>query len=368
MWILRLSTSPQGDVTVRRNPMRLGAPLAAAAALLMAACTSAPNPVTSSGTSAPTQLSAQVASYDLVAHEPNRVLLGVFSTDGVVSYGSISVTFAYMGTATHPAPTPQGPFETTAHFVLVPAEASHAHEGEGEEADEGNHDGETTTLYTDDELQAAADRPPELTEPTDAKGVYQATDVVFDDAGFWQASITVTYADGSTAEATAAFEVVDKPQYPAIGSKAPASDNLVMEDIGGKVTAISVDSRAIEAGEVPDPSLHDTTVKAALAAGEPMVVVVSTPSYCQSRFCGPITDEIQALQETYGDKARFIHLELWNEFQKKAINKAASQWVYRDGGVTEPWVFLVGSDGTISDRWSNVLDPRELAAQLDALP
>ena len=33
----------------------------------------------------------------------------------------------------------------------------------------------------------------------------------------------------------------------------------------------------------------------------------------------------------------------------------------------EPWVFLVGSDGTIIDRWQNVLDRPQLEAELQKL-
>ena len=37
-----------------------------------------------------------------------------------------------------------------------------------------------------------------------------------------------------------------------------------------------------------------------------------------------------------------------------------------DGG-NEPWVFLVGPDGTIQARWDNVLDEAELVEALDGL-
>lgn len=39
-----------------------------------------------------------------------------------------------------------------------------------------------------------------------------------------------------------------------------------------------------------------------------------------------------------------------------------------DDGGSEPWVFLVGTDGTIAARWDNVLDEAELVALLEAVP
>jgi len=44
------------------------------------------------------------------------------------------------------------------------------------------------------------------------------------------------------------------------------------------------------------------------------MVVVSTPTYCQSRFCGPITDSVSALAQRYGDRMAFVHLEVWKNF------------------------------------------------------
>ena len=46
------------------------------------------------------------------------------------------------------------------------------------------------------------------------------------------------------------------------------------------------------------------------------------------------------------------------------MNKAAGQWLLRDGDITEPWLFLIGPDGTIVDRWGPLFDPREVRAQL----
>jgi hypothetical protein len=53
------------------------------------------------------------------------------------------------------------------------------------------------------------------------------------------------------------------------------------------------------------------------------------------------------LAKRYSDKAAFVHLEVWRDGEANAINQAAADWVFRDGGLTEPWVFLVGADGKV---------------------
>jgi hypothetical protein len=99
-------------------------------------------------------------------------------------------------------------------------------------------------------------------------------------------------------------------------------------------------------------------------------VVFATPVYCVSKFCGPITDMVEGLEKRYGDRADFIHVEIWNNFQRQAINKAAADWLYREGGdeLLEPWVFLIGADGVIVERWDNVATEEEIEPLLRDLP
>lgn len=287
-----------------------------------------------------TTLSAQIASYETVTDEPNRLLVGLFTPNGVVSYGSVQITIS-QGEQSAPA--------QTARFILVPEEDA--------------------APPTPADLQAAEDREPEVTLPIEARGVYQLSNLIFDDPGIYDAGIEVTLADGTTGSASTVFEVTPDAVYPTIGDDAPKTKNLTVENHEDASLA-AVDSRADDFG-VPDEPLHTGVIADSLEAGRPLVVVVATPQYCASRFCGPVVDEIGAVQQEYGDVADFVHLEIWRDFQEKVVNRGAAEWVLRGKGadqqLTEPWIFLVGPDGTILDRWQNVLDSRELTAALDQL-
>ena len=63
----------------------------------------------------------------------------------------------------------------------------------------------------------------------------------------------------------------------------------------------------------------------------------------------------------------FVHLEVWRDYDNQVVNQAAADWVYRGDNLTEPWVFLIGGDGTIVQRWDNVVTTEELEAALDSL-
>jgi hypothetical protein len=39
-----------------------------------------------------------------------------------------------------------------------------------------------------------------------------------------------------------------------------------------------------------------------------------------------------------------------------------------NGDLTEPWLFLIGADGTIADRWSSMWSEAEVQTELEALP
>jgi hypothetical protein len=200
---------------------------------------------------------------------------------------------------------------------------------------------------------------------SEGKGVYGAQ-VAFDRAGFWKVEVTARLVgEQEPRTASAAFPVRDRHAIPAPGDPALPSDNLTARS--PDVPPKAIDSRAEGAG-VPDPELHQTTITRALALGRPAVVVFATPVYCTSRFCGPVTDMVQDLAVAYADRASFVHVEIWQDFEKQQLTKAAGDWLLRGNDLNEPWVFVVGADGRIAARFDNVVTREELEPRLRALP
>ncbi len=121
---------------------------------------------------------------------------------------------------------------------------------------------------------------------------------------------------------------------------------------------------------MPDPDLHQTTIADALAQQRPILVLFSTPTYCVSLMCGPETDGLEALAQQYPDRAVFIHVEIWRNYQKSVVNAAANDWVCCDatGSLTEPWLFLIGPDGVIKDGGVRCSIPTQVAKELAQLP
>jgi hypothetical protein len=310
-----------------------------ALSLLAAACSSdEPAPT---GPTANSQIVAVPASTDLYAGDPQRVSLGLVLHDGnLVSFGEADVSFSFVGTAADPSEPQPGP-SATASFV--------------------------PTYGTPDRSGG-----PAVTSPNEGRGVYQADAVTFDRAGFWTAEVTVDVDGMGTQTAETTLPVLDAPQIPAPGDRAEPTENLTLDSKG--VPQGAIDSRAATTGGIPDPELHQWTIARAIAEGRPALVLFATPVYCVSRFCGPVTDMIQQLAHRFDDRAVFIHVEIYKEFadepgEESEVNEAALEWLQTpNGDLTEPWLYLIGADGIILDRWASMWSEADVEAALEDLP
>jgi hypothetical protein len=301
---------------------------------LVAACADGVEPDAAPQAPASEELIVQAANYEIVAGEDSRFIAGLLTPDQMfVSFGEVDIEFFYLGTEEGEGTAEEGP-TATGTFLAI----------------EGGDDSATDT--------------PEATTATEGRGVY-AADVTFDQAGFWAAQVTADLSDGPLS-GRAVFEVYEDNRYPAVGEKAPRTDNLTVETDDAPREAI--DSRARDGEPVPDPELHQVTIAESIRRGEPALVVFATPVYCVSRFCGPITDMAAELDKEYGDRVNVIHVEIWRNFQNTVVNKGAAEWVYRDDDLTEPWIYLIDDKGAIAARWDNVATRQEIEPLLKKLP
>lgn len=284
-------------------------------------------------------VSAVVASFDLAVGDDQRFLVGLFTDEQeLIAGGSIDVEVFPLEQDAESGDAVAAGAGQSAEAIYLPVPGREPAEPLGD---------------------------PQVVGGADTLGVYEAS-VDLTDAGFWGVRVRADMPDLGPVESTASFAVREAHEVPVVGEEAPPTENLTADATG--VPATAIDSRAEDGEPLPDPSLHATTVADAIEAGRPVVVAVATPVFCVSRFCGPIVDAIADLQDEYGDRADFVHIEVWRDFEAQELNEAAAEWIQTEDGGNEPWIFLVGADGEVAARWDNVLDADELTEMLEALP
>jgi hypothetical protein len=176
-----------------------------------------------------------------------------------------------------------------------------------------------------------------------------------DQPGYWGMVADLTAADGTQSQADFVVELRPESMSPAIGMEAPASHNRTL--------ASEPDILKLSSGNDPDPALYQLTVAEAIGSGKPTVVGFLTPGFCQTKWCAPVLESVEAIHGEVGDAANFIHVEVYDDFQALTVVKEMAEW----GLDTEPWVFVLDKDGRVAAKFSGPLSPRELKNALEPL-
>jgi hypothetical protein len=194
----------------------------------------------------------------------------------------------------------------------------------------------------------------------DVAGFWVAN-VSFDKAGNWSAQATLL-SGGKQTTVKMTFPVLAKGSTPTVGDAAPPTDNLTLSQ-NPNMKRLSTDSQ-------PNPAFYQMTVTQALAAHQPFVVVFATPLFCVTQFCGPVLNNVKAVQPDFAGAVNFIHIEPYElndngelvlDEQSNRIPAApTNQWALQ----TEPWVFVVGADGKVSSRFEGSASADELRAAI----
>lgn len=129
-------------------------------------------------------------------------------------------------------------------------------------------------------------------------------------------------------------------------------------------TPTSSDGRGVDPICTREPAcpFHDVTLSEALTAREPIAYLIGTPAYCETAICGPVLDVMMGLAGDYPG-VRFLHSEVYTD---DSITTPAPA-VAAAGLSFEPVVFLIGTDGAITERLDVIVDENELRSHLDAL-
>ena len=185
-------------------------------------------------------------------------------------------------------------------------------------------------------------------EPGEAGEIF-VTELELPKAGtYW---VLAEPVGGRKIQAVGTVEVKEDAAAPDVGEKAIASETPTLE---------TATLEQLSTANEPDPELYRSSIAAAIGAKAPFVVSFSTPKYCTTRTCGPVTDVVSEVRRRHeGEGIRFIHVEIYEDNDP---TKGENEWVVEWGLPSEPWVFLVGPDGLVRARFEGTVSVRELDA------
>ena len=194
--------------------------------------------------------------------------------------------------------------------------------------------------------------------PTSHSGVFVA-EFDLDVAGAYEIDINFTANDSTPIFAQTSFLVKEEPSTPAIGSPAPAS---VTHTAAG-----TDDISHITSSPEPDLDLYELSVHEALQQNKPLVVVFATPAFCVSATCGPQVGELSKVKESLRDQANYIHVEVFENPHLIEGNRptgnlvpAVDEW----GLPTEPWTFVIDSQGLVQAKFEQFTTADQIEAKL----
>ncbi len=191
--------------------------------------------------------------------------------------------------------------------------------------------------------------------PDEATTFYLVDDVKFDRSGPWLVMAAIKTDDGFEASRLPSPTVGQFPNVAAVGEKAPVISTPTAASVGGDLSKI--DTRQ------PPSSLHESDFKDVVGT-KPVALQFATPALCQTRVCGPVVDITEQVKTESGDGVEFIHQEIYNENDP---NKGLRPQLKPFGLQTEPWMFLIGSDGKIKRRIEGPFSVEELTADIQEL-
>jgi hypothetical protein len=131
-----------------------------------------------------------------------------------------------------------------------------------------------------------------------------------------------------------------------VSAEVPAAVGTKAKPLKTPVATSAAGRKKICTREPPCP-LHAISLDDALTAGRPTVLNFGTPLLCSSQMCGPVVDEQMVAAEKLGDKASFIHVEI---YPSRDVNKPVKQFLDY-GFTTEPWLLVIDRGGVIRARF-----------------
>jgi len=170
----------------------------------------------------------------------------------------------------------------------------------------------------------------------DAASVVYSSEIEFPSEGEWRIAALVKEGGELKGTLLPSAVVGEFKNIPRPGQPSPKIHTPTASEVGGDLAKITT--------RIP-PDTQNRVDYADALGKEPILLLFATPQFCQSRVCGPVVDVAEQMKEETGDKAAFIHMEIYKDNDP---SKGVRSQVRAFHLPSEPWLFAVNRDGVVS--------------------
>lgn len=185
----------------------------------------------------------------------------------------------------------------------------------------------------------------------DERGLYRLS-VDFDEPGAWTMVV-----------ASDAYPATD-PVPVIVSAEIPMPDVGDVPPIVATPTFPDAELATISSDLTPDPELYTLSLDEIVDNGRPAVIVFATPAFCTTQSCGPVLDLASEIRPEYPG-VDFLHIEIYENLDAPSLEDlvpvaAVEEWALP----SEPWVYVLDSDGIVTARFEGTFDRAEMATAL----
>ncbi len=229
--------------------------------------------------------------------------------------------------------------EVALYFAKAPAPTM-AKGGKEANAEAGSTSPEATVIGPfPAAIESLATRPAfrarTTTSDPNAASVVYVTNVDLPSNGQWRIAALIKQGKELTATLVPSVMVGEFSKVRRVGERAPLIHTPTPSGVGGDLSKITT--------RVP-PDTQNQVDYADVFGKKPIVLLFATPKFCQSRVCGPVVDVAEQVKKVYGNKAAFIHMEIYRDNEP---SKGLRPQVKAFHLPSEPWLFAIDRHGII---------------------
>jgi len=113
----------------------------------------------------------------------------------------------------------------------------------------------------------------------------------------------------------------------------------------------------------PPCPLHTQSLADVIGTGRPVAALFATPALCQTRYCGPVLDELLVARKPFENQISFVHVEIYASLTGNQESPTVVAWNLP----YEPFLFTIDGSGTIQGRLDSAFGRDEITPLLQSL-